>query len=207
MEIRKNTNQRGGPRKTGPGGAPDFKGGPRRGGRPGDRPQFEREKSEFDQKTLLVRRVTRVVSGGRKMSFAVVVALGDKKGSIGIGTGKGADTAIAIQKAARDAKKRMITVKTTKNGSIPFGVSSKYSSARIMIMPNGGKGNVCGSAVRDIIILGGIKDVTSKIFSGSKNKLNIARATIEALKEVSTPYKAKKEAPKVEAFAMPEEVK
>lgn len=207
MEIRKNTNQRGGPRKPGTAGAPDFKGAPRRGGRSGDRPQFEREKSEFEQKTLLVRRVTRVVSGGRKMSFAVVVALGDRKGSVGVGTGKGADTAIAIQKAARDAKKRMITVKTNKTGSIPFAVSSKYSSARLMLMPNGGKGNVCGSAVRDIVILAGIKDVTAKVFSGSKNKLNIARATIEALKEVSVPFKAKKEAPKVEAFTLPEEVK
>ena len=152
--------------------------GDRRGPRPS---RFERPKNEFDQKILEIRRVTRVVAGGRRMSFAVSMAIGDKKGSVGVGTGKAGDTAVAINKAIKSAKKNMIKVKMTKNMSIAHDLKSKYSSARIVLIPNHGRGLVAGSAVRDILILAGIKDITSKILSGSKNKLNIARATIKAL--------------------------
>jgi small subunit ribosomal protein S5 len=134
---------------------------------------------------LAVRRVTRVVAGGRRMSFAIALAIGDKKGSIGLGTGKAGDTSLAINKAVRDAKKNMIRIKTTKNFSIPQRVSAKYGSAEVMIMPNRGKGLVAGSAVRDLLSLGGIKDTTSKVLTGSKNKLNIARATMLALSRIA----------------------
>lgn len=157
------------------------------GGRGGNRrPSFERPKPEFDQKMLAVRRVTRVVSGGRRMSFAVAIAIGDKKGSVGVGTGKAGDTALAINKAIRSAKKTMIKIKLNKQGSIQQRVSAKYSSARVMIMPNRGKGLVSGSATRDILTLAGVTNVTSKVLSTSKNKLNIARATIDALSQVAT---------------------
>jgi len=172
-----------GARKPGTGGPGGARGGDKRGGRSGS---FERPKPEFEQKILAIRRVTRVVSGGRRMSFAVAIVIGDKKGSVGLGTGKAGDTALAINKAVRDARKNMIKIKMTKNGSLPFDIEAKYSSAHIIMAPNNGKGLVTGSAVRDILALSGIKDVTSKVLSGSKNKLNIGRATLKALSIVST---------------------
>jgi small subunit ribosomal protein S5 len=162
------------------------------GGRGGDRgPRGDRPKSEFDQKILSIRRVTRVVSGGRRMSFAVSMLIGDRKGSVGVGTGKAADTALAINKAVKSAKKHLLKVRTTKTSSIPHEVSAKYSSASLMIMPNHGRGIVAGSAVRDILVLAGVKDITSKIFSGSKNRLNIARAVILALSQLKAPKAVK----------------
>jgi small subunit ribosomal protein S5 len=157
-------------------------GGKREGGdnRRG-RPSFERPKPEFDQKMVSIRRVTRVVAGGRRMTFAVAIAIGDKKGSIGLGTGKGGDTAVAIAKALRQAKKNMFKIKTTKEMSIPHEVSAKFGSSKLTIMPNRGKGLVSGSTVRDILILGGIKNVTAKLHSGSKNKLNNARVAYKTL--------------------------
>ena len=145
------------------------------------RPSFERPKPEFDQKMVSIRRVTRVVAGGRRMTFAVAIAIGDKKGSVGLGTGKGGDTAIAIAKALRQAKKNMFKIKTTKEMSITHEVSAKFSSARLTIMPNRGKGLVSGSTVRDMLILAGIKNVTAKLHSGSKNKLNNARVAYKTL--------------------------
>ncbi len=147
----------------------------------GGGPNFERPKPEFDQKMIGIRRVTRVVSGGRRMSFAVALAIGDKKGSIGLGTGKGADTALAISKALKQAKKNMFKIKTTKEMSIPYDVSVKYSSSQLNLMPNKGKGLVAGSTVRDMLVLAGIKNVTAKIHTRSKNKLNNARAAFLAL--------------------------
>lgn len=153
-------------------------------GKSGDRKPratFERAKPEFDQKVIDIRRVTRVVSGGRRMSFAVALAIGDKKGSIGLGTGKGGDTALAMAKALRVARKNMFRIATTKDNSIAHEVSAKYGSSRVVIMPNRGKGLVAGSTVREMLTLGGIKNVTAKIHSGSKNKLNNSRATYQAL--------------------------
>lgn len=144
----------------------------------------ERPKPEFEQKIISIRRVTRVVSGGRRMSFAVSMAIGDKKGSVGVGTGKAGDTALAISKALKSARKNMIRIKTTKTMSIPYDVEAKYTSSRVMLMPNNGKGVVAGSSVRDILNLAGLKNVTSKIFSGSKNKLNNAGAAMKALSEI-----------------------
>ncbi len=151
-------------------------------GRRGDA-NFERPKPEFDQKMIGIRRVTRVVSGGRRMSFAVALAIGDKKGSIGLGTGKGTDTALAIGKALKQAKKNMFKIKTTKDMSIPHDVSIKYASSVLNLMPNKGKGLVAGSTVRDMLVLAGIKNVTAKIHTRSKNKLNNARAAYNALLE------------------------
>jgi len=145
------------------------------------RPSFERPKPEFDQKMVSIRRVTRVVAGGRRMTFAVAIAIGDKKGSVGLGTGKGGDTAIAITKALRQAKKNMFRIKTTKEMSIPSISSAKYSSSKLVIRPNYGKGLVAGSTVRDMLVLAGIKNVTAKLHSGSKNKLNNARVAYKAL--------------------------
>jgi small subunit ribosomal protein S5 len=103
---------------------------------------------------------------------------------VGVGLGKANDTSLAIDKALRNAKKNMITVNLTKTLSIAHEVESKYCSARIVIRPAPGRGVVAGSAVRNVLDLAGIKDVTAKILSGSKNKLNIARAAVDALSKL-----------------------
>jgi small subunit ribosomal protein S5 len=150
--------------------------------RPSRRP--ERVKQEFDNKVISVRRVTRVVSGGRRFSFSIAMVVGDRKGKVGVGIGKAGDTPIAIEKATRAAKKNMIQVTLTPKNSIAHPVETKYSSARVSIMPAPGKGVIAGSAVRVVLELAGIKEVSSKILSRSKNKLNIARATIKALEKL-----------------------
>jgi small subunit ribosomal protein S5 len=158
---------------------------PPRGGRRPQRETKERVKPEFDTKIIAIRRVTRVASGGRRFTFSVAVVSGDRKGKVGVGLGKAGDTSLAIDKATRDAKKHMIKVTLSPAMVIPHMVEAKYSSARVMIMPAKGRGVVAGSEVRNVIELAGIKDVCAKLLSGSKNKLNIARATVTALKKLS----------------------
>jgi small subunit ribosomal protein S5 len=164
-------------------------------GKPGEKREFtknrrrpskrrERVQSEFDQKMLAIRRVTRVSSGGRRFSFSVAMAIGNKKGKVGVGIGKAGDTTLAIDKAVRNAKKNMIEVKRNENDSIVHDVEAKYNSARVIIIPAKGRGMIAGSAVRDLLELAGITDVNAKILSGSKNKLNIGKATIKALKSL-----------------------
>ena len=182
-----NSNTSNAPRGNSFGDRNGARGGNRGGGHGGGdrkRPSYERPKPEFDQKMVSIRRVTRVVAGGRRMTFAVAIAIGDKKGSIGLGTGKGGDTAIAITKALRQAKKSMFKIKTTKEMSLPHEIKAKFSSSKLTMMPNRGKGLVAGSTVRDILILGGLKNITAKLHSGSKNKLNNARVAYKALYEL-----------------------
>jgi small subunit ribosomal protein S5 len=158
----------------------------------------ERVKPEFDQKILNIRRVTRVTTGGKRLNFSVYMVVGDKKGSVGVGTGKANDTSLAIDKAYRSAKKNIVHLNLTKTMSISHDVSAKYSSGRVQITPAPGRGVSAGSAVKSVIELAGINDVTAKIVSPSKNKLNIARATVQALsafdKKKFTPKAAKEEA-------------
>ncbi|KKP23967.1 MAG: 30S ribosomal protein S5 [Candidatus Nomurabacteria bacterium GW2011_GWE1_32_28] len=149
---------------------------------------FGRPKPEFDQKILNIRRVTRVVAGGRRFSFSVALVAGDKKGAIGLGLGKAGDTSLAINKAVRNAKKNMVRLKLTKSMSIPHEVSAKFSSSSVVLMPNKGRGLVAGTVVRDIAKLAGMKDITGKILSGSKNKLNNSKAVIAALSQISSKY-------------------
>ncbi len=155
--------------------------------RPKGRPQRrERAVPDFEQKIISIRRVTRVVAGGRRFSFSVSMVIGDGKGSIGVGIGKAGDTSLAIQKSINDAKKNMVKINLTDTHSIPYEVSAKYKAAQVSIMPNYGRGVVAGSAVRSIFELAGIKDMTDKVQTRSNNKLNIARATVEALRPFVT---------------------
>ncbi len=149
---------------------------------------FGKVKPEFDQKIIDIRRVTRVVAGGRRFSFSVALVAGDKKGSVGLGLGKAGDTALAINKAVRNAKKNMIKLHLTKEMSLPHELTAKFSSSKVMLMPNRGRGLVAGSVIRDIVKLSGIKDITGKIISNSKNKLNNAKAVMEALSAISSKY-------------------
>ncbi len=161
------------------GGRGDRRGGPRRDRAPGER-------SEFDQANLEVRRVSRTVAGGRRFSFSVTVVIGDRKGRVGVGLGKGADTALAIDKAVRAARKNLITVPLTKDNSIAHDVTAKYASSTVEIIPSPGRGLVSGSAMRIVLEHAGVTNVVTKILSRSKSKLAIARATVEALKKLQT---------------------
>lgn len=152
--------------------------------RGGTRTRPPRERGEFDQVTIDARRVARVMAGGRRFNFSLVVVIGDKKGRVGVGLGKGVDTALAIDKATRDAKKHMITVLRTPSGSIPHQVDMKYASSTVEIIPSKGRGLVAGSAMRTVLDMAGVTDVVTKIHTRSKNKLTIARATVAALKKL-----------------------
>lgn len=149
---------------------------------------FNRVKPEFDQKILNIRRVTRVVAGGRRFSFSVALVAGDKKGAVGLGLGKAGDTALAINKALRNAKKNMVRLNLTKDMSIPHELSAKFSSSSVILRPNKGRGLVAGSVIRDIVKLSGVKDITGKILSNSKNKLNNAKAVMAAFSQISIKY-------------------
>ena len=163
------------------GGNRSFKKNPRRKPR-----RTERVKPEFEQKLIGIRRVTRVVAGGRRFSFSVTMVLGNRKGKVGVGVGKAGDTALAIEKAIRDAKKNMITLALTDTGSILHEVDAKYASARVMMYPAPGKGLTAGGAIREVLALAGVKDVGAKVLSRSKNKINNARAAVKALEAFKT---------------------
>jgi small subunit ribosomal protein S5 len=145
-----------------------------------------------------------VASGGRRFSFSVALVLGNRKGSVGVGTGKAGDTSLAIDKATKNAKKYLLKLSLTKTSSIPHDVSVKYSSARIMLRPAKGRGLIAGSALRDVLDLAGVRDVSGKILSGSKNKLNIARAALKALRELNShqPVVSSKKAEKISPVAV-----
>lgn len=121
------------------------------------------------------------MAGGRRFNFSVAMVAGDKKGKVGVGIGKAGDTQLAIEKALRDARRHMITVPINKEQMVPHDATVKYSASQIMIMPAPGRGIVAGSSVRTVLELAGVKDVTAKVLSRSKNKLNNARAAIKAL--------------------------
>jgi small subunit ribosomal protein S5 len=140
----------------------------------------KREKPEYDQKLLDLARVTRVVKGGRRFRFRATLVIGNRKGKVGVGVGKGGDVSDAIKKAFDDAKKSLVMVKMYKN-TIPHDIFYKKGSARVLLKPApAGRGIVAGGAVRAVVDFAGIKDVVSKSL-GTANKLNVARATLEAL--------------------------
>jgi len=125
------------------------------------------------------------MAGGRRFNFSAAIVIGDKKGRVGVGLGKAADTQLAIEKATRSAKRVMLTLNLTKNRSIPHNVGAKFCASRVEIRPSPGRGLVAGSSVRTVLELAGVSDVTAKLLSRSKNPVNNARAAIEALKEIS----------------------
>lgn len=124
------------------------------------------------------------MAGGRRFSFRVTIALGDRKGGVGVGTAKGLDVAASIEKAIQQAKKN-ITKINTYNGTIPHTVNMKFRSARVLLKPaKPGTGIIAGGAVRVICELAGIKNITGKIEGRSSNKINVSEATIIALRSL-----------------------
>ncbi len=145
------------------------------------RPQ--REPREFEQKLLELARVTRVTKGGKRMRFRACLVIGDRKGRVGIGVAKGADVAIAVEKAFRQAKKNLITI-PLRNNTIPHEVYKKFGAAKILLKPAPeGTGLKSGGAVRMVLELGGVPNAVSKIL-GTNNKINNAKAVFAALKEL-----------------------
>lgn len=145
------------------------------------------EKSEFDRKLLDVRRVARVVAGGRRFSFRTTVVIGNRKGKVGIGVAKGPDVTQAADKAVMRAKKHLVAVPITASGSIAHEVKAKFSSAVVLLRPRSvGSGIVAGGAVRAVVELAGIANISSKIISRTPNKLTNAMATLEALKQLKS---------------------
>jgi small subunit ribosomal protein S5 len=158
----------------------------------------KREKPEFEQKLLDLARVTRVVKGGRRFRFRATLVIGNRRGKVGVGVGKGGDVSDAIKKAYDDARKHMINVSIVDN-TIAHDVFHKKGSAKIMLKPAPkGRGVVAGGAVRAVVELSGIKDIVSKSL-GTSNKINVARAAAEALEllNYSRPRKAKENIAKV----------
>jgi small subunit ribosomal protein S5 len=151
-----------------------------RGGNDRRRPLMPQEEKQFDERTLHVDRVARVVKGGRRFRFRALVVVGDRKSKVGIGMSKGADVTAAVTKATDVAKKHMITVNLYK-GTLPHEVTSKVSGAVILLKPaSAGTGLIAGGVVRTILEVAGVSDVLSKSL-GSTNKANTAYATIAAL--------------------------
>ena len=155
------------------------------GGRPGGRgPRRDRpmEKPEFDQRTLDIARVARVTKGGKRFSFRATVVAGNGKGRVGVGTAKGRDVQQSIQKAYHQAKKNLTSI-ITKDGTIPYQVEGKYSSATVILKPSK-SGIKAGGAVRVVAQMAGITGMTGKLTGRTNNKINIARATMLALSKL-----------------------
>jgi len=155
----------------------------RRDGRRNDRRPMEPEEKQFDERTLHIDRVARVVKGGRRFRFRALVVVGDRKSRVGIGLAKGADVTAAVTKATEVAKKNFITVSLYK-GTLPHEVQAKVGGANILIKPaSAGTGLIAGGVVRTILEVAGIKNALSKSL-GSTNKANTAYATLAAIDSV-----------------------
>lgn len=176
-----------GQRPQGPGGERRFggPGGGHRFGGPRRRMPFpEKKLDDFQEKTLDIRRVTRVVAGGKRMRFRVTLVVGDGKGKVGVGIAKGLDVAGAIDKAKTAARKNIFSI-PLKGRTIPHEVEAKFSAARIRLKPAiEGHGLRAGGAARTVLSLAGIRDVVAKTLGRTPNKLTNALATMEALKQL-----------------------
>ncbi len=163
---------------------------PQRPGRFGHRPHREREKSEFDQKTIDLARVTRVVAGGKRMRFRACVVVGDRKGRVGMGVAKGVDVQSAVEKASTAAKKRLVTV-VLERGTIPHAIQVKFGAAIVLLKPAPqGSGVIAGGAARAVLDLAGVTNISSKML-GSKNKVNNVRAVVIALSRLQPRMRVK----------------
>ncbi len=145
----------------------------------------ERERSEFDQKVVEVKRVTRVVAGGKRMRFRALVVIGDRKGKVGMGLKKGADVSESVNKAVNAAKKNMVTLPLV-NETIPHGLNVKYKSSSLMLKPaKPGTGVIAGGAVRSVMELSGVKNIVCKML-GSNNKVNNVKAVFTAFRRMKS---------------------
>ncbi|WP_422397189.1 30S ribosomal protein S5 [Spiroplasma endosymbiont of Panorpa germanica] len=148
--------------------------------------RFEKEKDPYEEKVVKINRVTKVTKGGRRFRFAAVVVIGDKKGRVGLGTGKANEVPDAIKKAVKEAKKSLIKVSLS-GTTVPHEVIGHYGAGRVLIKPaKKGTGVIAGGPARAVIELAGVHDVYAKSL-GSNTPINMIRATIEGLKSMQTP--------------------
>lgn len=145
----------------------------------------QRAPKEFETRVVTINRVTKVVKGGRKMRFAALVVIGDRKGRVGFGTGKANEVPDAIRKAEEAAKRNLITVPSI-NGTIPHEITGKFKSGSVFLRPAAkGTGIIAGGPVRAVVELAGYSDILSKSL-GSRTPINMVRATIEGLASLKT---------------------
>lgn len=146
----------------------------------------EKPQSEWVERVVQIRRVTKVVKGGKKLSFRAIVIVGNKKGQVGVGCAKASEVIVAIQKAIADGRKNLITVPIFKT-TIPHPITGRSGAGAVMLKPaSQGTGIIAGGAVRLVLELAGVENILSKSL-GSKSPLNAANATLEALKSL-TPF-------------------
>ena len=148
---------------------------------------FDKPKSDLEDKVIAINRVTKVVKGGRQFRFAATVVVGNRKGKVGIGLGKAKEMPDAVKKATQAASKNLINVELIDNRTISHEIIVKEGAVRVMLKPAAeGTGVKAGGPVRDVLELAGVKDVLSKSL-GSSTKVNMARATLNALKLQKSP--------------------
>lgn len=141
-------------------------------------------KVEWQERVVAIQRVTKVVKGGKKLSFRAVVVIGDEQGKVGVGVGKAGDVITAVKKGATDGRKNVIKVPLTSSNSIPHKIDGRFGAAKLILRPSApGSGVIAGGSVRTVLELAGVKNILSKQL-GSNNLLNNARATIDGLKNL-----------------------
>ena len=142
---------------------------------------------ELEERVVSIKRVTKVVKGGRNMRFAALVVVGDKNGHVGAGLGKAAEVPEAIRKAKEDAIKKLVKVDINENGSIPYDYTGKFGSASVLLKSSPeGTGIIAGGPARSVLELAGYKNIRTKSL-GSNNKQNVVLATIKGLTEIKNP--------------------
>lgn len=169
---------------------PEAKNEAPRGRRPfnknGRRPLRERKQDEFEDRTVAVNRVVKTVKGGRKLRFASLIVAGDKKGRVGMGTGKAKEVPDGIKKAAERARKNTIVVPMVKGNTIPHSIVGRHGACRVFLRPAPeGTGIVAGGPVRAVLELAGIRNIYSKVY-GSRTAINMVRATVNAIENLKT---------------------
>jgi len=150
------------------------------------RNQSKKEDSQFQERVIQIRRVSKVVKGGKKLSFRAIVVVGNDRGQVGVGVGKAGDVIGAVRKGVADAKKQLVDVPITKSNSITHRANGFAGGAKVMVRPAApGTGVIAGGAVRTVLELSGVKNILAKQL-GSSNPLNNARAAIDALASLRT---------------------
>ena len=144
------------------------------------------KESEWQERVVQIRRVTKVVKGGKKLSFRAILVIGNEQGQVGVGVGKASDVIGAVKKAASDGKRNLVSVQLTRNDSIPHIIQGRAGAARVIMRPSApGSGVIAGGSVRTILELAGVKNILAKQL-GSSNPLNNARAATDALARLQT---------------------